>query len=303
MENKNIIDLLLEKLEKIDNGVYHNDSGIRIDVHRGRSTIEFSDGIPKSNTPRIDVSYNENGILVEIVLDKKSTLYIYKGIFDVATKTYILTTRENKVYNIDKTLIRSNQEFFHVQNDILYKKIDNTCWLGYDLTFDKPYMYYSKKVEKNIKPFEAKDDECFIKFEYNEDFFKGLEKFNKILFDFFKELKKPSDEPFKELAQFVLSSLPKVNYDASSSRIELRDLGKIYNIYKNELALGRHESELTEVYNFVQSVIIDPEEATKNNIKHMIENIDLNNKDELIKLRTEIDNMLKLKKKTKKLKI
>lgn len=304
MENKNIINMLIEKLEKLDDGVYYNDSGIRIDVHRGISTITFSaDGVPKSNTPRIDVSYNGNGINIEIVLDKNSTLYINKDISNDIIKTYILTTRENKTYNIDKALgIDTDNIFYPVQKDILFKEIDNTCWLGYDLNENKIYVYYNKNLRKYNKPYETNDNEGFIKFEYNNDFPYELENFKRVLFDFFKEFKNSNKGAFKELLEFVALSLPTIRSDVDASAIELIDLGAIYNTYKNELVLEKHESELREVYNLVESVIIDPEEAVKNNIKHMIENIDVNNKEELVKLRTEIDNMLKPKKKTKKLK-
>lgn len=275
MENKNIFDKLIEKLSELEEGKYNDNKGISIDIvdEPKRGSIY---AIIKKNNKEINISYDGIDKGFNIQIDENSCLY-HNDKRSGNVYSFVSVNKDNKHYSVYEYGISCDSSpIFPIYGDVLFREIDNTCYLGYCFSDNKIYVYYNKENRRYNKPFNKNNCDGFVKFEYNDLFLVGLTYYNKKINDFLIDFKKVNTGLFKELAESM--SISPLKSDFGFEIKELLETAKIYKTYKDKFDLKLYESELNEVYNYVVNLINEPVQSNINNIQNMIQNIDVTNK-------------------------
>ena len=291
-KEKVTFEMLIEKLRELGGGNYNNNTGISIEIKDNKYSLSAK---IKNYNKNIDIYCAELDEYITLQLNEYASLNIKPN----SKHSFISFKNYNKKYNIYEYGISCNsQPISLIYDNILFKEIDNTCWLGLCLDDNQFYVYYNTEIRKYNKPYDKDNNDSFVKFKYNDLFLVGLTHYNKRINDFLMDFKKSNSGHFKEIAESL--SISPLKSDFSLEMKELIEYVKIYNAYKDKFNLEQYESEIEEVYNFVVSLINAPMEASINNLQNLVSNTDLYDKEALKRLRSEIDTVLKSGHKTKK---
>lgn len=296
MENLITLDKLIEKLSQLEIGEYNNNKGIKINV---AENDRCKWGSIKYNNKEISISSDaiEKGITIQI--DENSYLYCNKKTSGSYTYNYIGVDKNKKHYTVYDTGISGDDiPYCHVglANKLLYK-VNENHYLEYNFNDNKINVYYRKY---NVKPSENLEKD-YVKFRYHDFFTSDIKSYNFKIASCIERIKEEfKTSIYDELVNSI--SIPELDCKNIYEEVTtLKSLADIYATYKDKFDLKQYEAELNEVYNFIVSITNDPIQTNINNIQNIVQNIDVTNKEELIRLRTEIDKVIELDKKTKKL--
>lgn len=302
MENRITLNMLIEKLSELKLGLYNNNRGVNIEINQNyKPSLMF---VRKNliNTNKTEITLEGNYIHLSLNLDDQSTLYYSKNFLTGDKDNYIIIRNNNRHYNLNKKEIFIREcanSTYNIDQNFIFKEIDNTCWLGYELNTNKIYVYYKLDVSAKKIPEAINDSYNFYCFEYNDLFLVDLTNYNKKISDFLTELRNSNTGEFKRIACDL--KIEPLRRDFGLEMKELKDVAKLYKYYRNKLDIEQYQTELKEAYDFIISLRNNQIRVSSNDIQNIIENIDLIDKELLINLRTELDKVLEPDKKTKKL--
>lgn len=291
---KNIIDKLIEILSELEIGEYDNNKGIKLNV------IETERDILAEFKCNNEFKFSSNGMKTDIYIPLDDNSYFYYGVDNFSEKkyNYIYVDKNNKRYTVyNNGITVTDLPFLKViENKLLYK-ISNNIYLEYNFNDNKINVYYRKYDSKAGNDLNKE----FVKFRYHNFFTSGIKSYNFKLANLINGVKGEfKTSIYEELVNSL--TVPELECKNISEEVTtLKSLADVYATYRDKFDLKQYESELNEIYNFVVSLINEPVQANINNVRYMIQNIDFNDKESLIKLRTELDKVIEPDKKNKKL--
>lgn len=289
-KNNKTFDNLLEELILLKEGTYlNNDTNISITSinDKGKHINIFNGEL----NYKIITSTNTSNYTVEVILDENATLYISKDEF-YRTHKYIYHNENNHYYNIyNYGISRDSERILTINNNELIRKVDDTCYLGYNFEDNRIYVYY-KKYNSIKNEFDFSTD--YEKFKYNRKFLDAKDYYNIKLEKFLKEFKNSVDGTrFKPIADSI--KIPTLNNNLNKEIEILKELVNIYTKYKNSFNILEEEKNIQTISDSIKAINREPLESKIKGLEDYINKIDLSDLDSLKKLQKEIDNILKSK--------
>ena len=289
--NNKILFKILSNLVKIEDGLFLNENNKIIkkttnngyDINIENKNIKFNVSI-----------YYDGKYGYDINIDPNTTLYQSIRCNGIEYK-WIHTKNNNNEYNIyDYGISKKHEQILLIKDNILIKKLNHNTIIGYNFENDKIYIYYKKYgKEDNIS------DNLYIKYEYNDLFNKELEDFNaKILLSTNNLKEDTKDNRFNNILDNFNIRLLDNNLEKEIE--DLKNIVSIYNKYKDKFDILENNENLNDIYDFTNTIINEPVITRENNIKSIINNLDLGDTNSLKSLQSEINNLLKYKKKQKR---
>ena len=300
MKDRITLDMIIEKLFELKSGAYTNKNGVNIEINQNNNSSFLFMKKNIINTNKTEITLEGNYIHLSLNLDEQATLYYSKNFLTGNEKNYIIIKNNGYYLNEEEISIseRANSTY-HINPNFIFKEIDNTCWLGYDVETDKIYVYYRTNVDSKKMPTLINQSYYFYCFEYNDLFLSGLAHYNAKINQFLEEFKNTNTGEFKIMACNL--KIQPLRKDFGLEIKELKKIVELYKYYYNKLNIEQNQSELKDVYDFIISLTINQIKVSSNDIQNIIENIDSIDKQLLINLRTELYNALESDKKTKKI--
>lgn len=288
-----MINDLLILLKQLEDGTYKKDNITIIKKYKKKgydAEILIGDILYT-----ISDTYN-NGYTINKKLDANSILYCSSDMVGKLPK-YINTEIDNNNYNIYEYGISKNDEAFIslTANDDLVKRIDDNTVISINLSTNTEYVYYRKY--NSLKASTDLEND-YIKKKYDSYLAKDINTYN-------EKIKTAKDtlkfslklNSLRELVDTL--DINKLNDNVCIELNRLQEIVEIYNMYRNKFEI-MNEKEYEEIESFVEQLITEPNVCKINKISSLIDNINLNDTNSVVRLRDYLNDLIKLKQNTKK---
>lgn len=220
-------------------------------------------------------------------------LNIKKGEEEIKLMTF---KKIKERYLLDKEGLRNLQtkKSYIIYKNTIMNKVDDKNYIGYNLDNDKLYLY-TKRNDNESMDF----DKDYLKVPYSNYFNKASDVCNTFLNGFKNKIK--DTIKVSELNDLIDNiKVPKINDEYNKYIDEITDIANIYKEYIKYYNILDNDDLINILYNFVTSVNISIYGKKINDFKESIKERDLTSLEELYNLRSQIKEIIKLKKKENK---